>query len=56
MKQYMKPVLTITKIQAATTILTVSGGVATGATLGDSYNTEDVTYSRRGSSVWDEDE
>ena len=32
------------------------GGVATGGTPGDEYTSTDVSYGRRGSSLWDDDE
>ena len=55
MKTYLKPELSITEIHVELNILAGSGGVKDGDTVGNSYNDEDVTYSRS-SSFWDDEE
>ena len=57
MKKYMKPAMTITEIQSATTILAGSGGgVGNGAPVGKQYTETDVTFSRQSPDFWgDED-
>ena len=50
MKRYIKPETTATEIQTVQTILAGSG-VTDGSTVGDEFNDEDKTYSRKTFSV-----
>lgn len=53
-KKYLKPELGIAIIRIEQNILGASG-VETGGSLGDGYNSNDVTFSR-GSSLWDDED
>lgn len=53
-KAYTQP-QTMTVGTCPTTPFAQSGGVGTGSSLGKSFNEYDVTYSRRGQSLWDEE-
>ena len=55
MKTYLKPELSILEIHIELNILAGSGGVNNGDTVGNSFNSDDVTYSRN-SSFWDDEE
>ena len=44
-KTYQNPTLEVVKIQTAG-MLAVSGGVGNGSTVGNSYNSDDVSYGR----------
>ena len=44
-KTYINPALEVVKIQTAG-MLAVSGGVGNGSTVGNSYNSDDVSYGR----------
>ena len=57
-KTYQSPIMNIVRIASCQHLLDASqsGGVATGGTPGDEYNVDDVSYGRRGSGFWgDED-
>ncbi len=56
MKKYIKPELTMVTVAYEMTLLAESGGLATGAAVGNEYNGSDVTYSRDGGSLWDDEE
>ena len=57
-KTYQSPIMNIVRIASCQHLLgaSQSGGVATGGTPGDEYNQNDVSYGRRDSGLWgDED-
>ena len=59
-KHYMSPETFVAQINTGVTILTSSpGGVTSGSGLGNEYNENDATYSRRRRSYaddWDEED
>ena len=55
-KTYMTPTIMEIKLTCTQQMLAGSGGgVSEGSTLGDEFSNEDVSYSRRSFSVWDEE-
>ncbi|MBQ9668218.1 MAG: hypothetical protein IJV45_05705 [Prevotella sp.] len=54
MKKYMKPEISIELIQVSSMILAGSG-VESGDSVGNEYNSSDVTYSR-GRGFWDDED
>ena len=56
MKTYLRPELCIVELQQSHSILAGSGGVKDGDSVGDSYNRDDVTFSRNHNSFWDDEE
>ena len=54
-KIYMKPETAIETVKMSMGILAASGGVTTGSTTGNEYNSGDVTYGNEGGSLWDEE-
>ncbi len=56
MKTYLKPELSFVVLQIERNILAGSGGVKDGDTVENSYNSNDVTFSRNHNSFWDEEE
>ena len=56
-KTYQSPAMTVVMISVRNVLQQASpSGVETGGTPNNAYSENDVTYSRRGSSLWDEDE
>ena len=56
-KTYQKPIIDMVSVTVTSHLLDASqGGVATGGTLGNGYNPDDVNYSRHGSDLWDDDD
>ena len=55
-KIYMKPETAKETVKMSMGILAASGGgVTTGSTPGNEFNSEDVSYGNEGGSVWDEE-
>ena len=54
-KIYMKPETAKETVKMSMGILAASGGVTTGSTPGNEYNSDDVTYGNEGGSLWDEE-
>ena len=54
MKKYIQPEIIISELQASAALMAGSG-VANGDSVGNEYNSNDVTYSRDGSD-WDDEE
>ena len=55
-KTYINPVTKNIVLNTHPLLQASQGGVGDGAGLGKGYDPEAVTYSRRGGSLWDEDE
>ena len=56
-KTYQKPVMDIVTVTVTSHLLDASpSGVETGGKTNDEYSVDDVTYSRRGFSIWDDEE
>ena len=52
----MKPETAIETVKMSMGILTASGGgVTTGSTPGNEFNSEDVSYGNEGGALWDEE-
>jgi len=55
-KIYMKPETAKETVKMSMGILAASGGgVTTGSTPGNEYNSDDVTYGNEGGALWDEE-
>lgn len=55
MKKYIKPNMRVAELNIKDVLLTGSEGIATGQSLGNEYNSEDVSYSRDNSDLWDQE-
>lgn len=57
-KTYQSPEINMVIVATTTHLLDASkqGGVETGGTLGNEFNSSDQTYSRRGGSFWDDED
>jgi hypothetical protein len=55
-KTYQTPETITMSIHSEYNLLAGSGGLGPNATVGNSYNANDVNYSRGGSDFWDDEE
>lgn len=55
-KIYSQPQVQLVVMETTRLIASTNSGVGTGASLGDSYNSADATYSRGQRGSWDDSE